>query len=142
MSLSARIISAAYTKPATKTNQTVYELIKSSLISALNSTDLTLSHLDGLITVPSLAEPKFMEAHSLATKLNLFPNPRFHAKTIDVGGAGPVSCLLEAKRLITQKEHHLVAVVAGDTITSLSPSEYLKRAESGTCLGIHQNRYN
>ena len=98
---------------------------------AIDAAGANLSHLDGLITVPSLAEPKFMEAHALATKMNLFPHPRFYAKTIDVGGAGPVSCLLEAKRLIEQKNHHLVAVVSADAITSLPSAEFLKRADSG-----------
>jgi hypothetical protein len=62
--------------------------------------------------------------------MNLFPHPRFYAKTIDVGGAGPVSCLIEAKRLI-ECGHHLIAILAGDAITSLSPQEFASRAEAG-----------
>ena len=67
----------------------------------------------------------------MASRLNLFPHPRFIAKTIDVGGAGSVSALLDARRYIGLHRHDLIAVVAGDAITSLSPAEFLRRADSG-----------
>lgn len=62
--------------------------------------------------------------------MNFYNQPRFCAKTIDVGGAGPVSCLLEARRMI-EKGHDLVAIAAGDSITSMPVAEFLQRADSG-----------
>ena len=57
---SARIIATSYSKPATKSGRSVYELVSSTLQKVLNDNQLDIKMLDGLITVPSLAEPKFM----------------------------------------------------------------------------------
>ena len=57
---SARIIATSYSKPATKSSRSVYELISSTLQRVLNDNQLDIKMLDGLITVQSLAEPKFM----------------------------------------------------------------------------------
>jgi len=73
--------------------------------------------------------------------MGMFPHPRFYAKTIDVGGAGPVSCLLEAKRLVEDRGHHLVAVVSADSITSLPSAEFLKRADAGFSEGYLTSPY-
>ena len=43
------------------------DLIQEALRSALLSTGAELTQLDGLIAVPSLAEPRFMEAHYIGT---------------------------------------------------------------------------
>jgi acetyl-CoA acetyltransferase len=90
-----------------------------------------LRQLDGLVAVPSLAEPRFMEAHYLATRVGLLPQKNFIAKTIDTGGAGPISALLEADRMIRTQGCDLVAIVAGDAVSSLDSAEFLKRADAG-----------
>lgn len=64
----------------------------------------------GLIAVPSLAAPRFMEAHALATKIGLLPHKDVLVRTIDTGGAGPISGLLEASRMITSEGVDVVAV--------------------------------
>ena len=53
------------------------------------------------------------------------------ARTIDTGGAGPISGLLEADRMIRFQGCDLVAVVAGDAVSSLPTDEFLRRADSG-----------
>jgi hypothetical protein len=87
--------------------------------------------LNGLIAIPSLAEPHFMEAHYLATQIGLLPHKDVLVRTIDTGGAGPVSGLLEATRLVETGQCTAVAVVAGDAVSSLSKEEFLKRADQG-----------
>jgi len=52
-------------------------------------------------------------------------------RTIDTGGAGPVSGLLEARRMILSEGCQAVAVVAGDAVSSLDTAEFLKRADQG-----------
>lgn len=46
---------------------------------------VTLQHVDGLIAVPSLAEPHFMEAHYIATLMGLLPKTNVIVRTIDTG---------------------------------------------------------
>ena len=40
------------------------------------------------------------QAHFLATEVGLLPRDSITVRTIDTGGAGPVSGLLEARRMI------------------------------------------
>lgn len=54
-----------------------------------------------------------MEAHYLATQMGLLPGRRMVVRTIDTGGSGPISGLLEAKRMILHEGCNVVAVVAG-----------------------------
>ncbi|SPR00028.1 unnamed protein product (mitochondrion) [Plasmodiophora brassicae] len=104
-------------------------LMQQALRAALIDANMSVSDLDALIAVPSLAEPRFMEAHNLSTQIGLLPRPDVIVRTIDTGGAGPISALLEAKRLIETEGRHAVAVVAGDAVSSLSREEFLKRAD-------------
>lgn len=90
-----------------------------------------MRQLDALVAVPSLSEPRFMEAHYLATRVGLLPQKNFIAKTIDTGGAGPITALLEADRMIRTQGCDLVAIVAGDAVSSLDSVEFLKRADAG-----------
>jgi hypothetical protein len=76
------------------------DLMKSALHSALGSLNLKVSDINGLIAVPSLAEQHFMEAHYLATQIGLLPGKSVIIRTVDTGGAGPVTGLLEAKRMV------------------------------------------
>ena len=52
-------------------------------------------------------------------------------RTIDTGGAGPVSGILEARRMILSDGHEAVAVVAGDAVSTLDTAEFLDRADRG-----------
>lgn len=98
---------------------------------ALANADVRLKQLDGLIAVPSLAEPRFMEAHYIATMMGLLPHKNVLVRTIDTGGAGPITGLLEADRMIRMQGCDLVAVVAGDAVSSLDSAEFLRRADRG-----------
>lgn len=132
--MAAHIIGCGYTKPTTKSGFKVFDMIKQSVemsFASIHDNKINLSHLDGIIAMPSLAEPKFMDAHYIATRMNLFPKGKFIAKTIDVGGASPVSGLLEAKNLITNKGFELVAVVSADAVSSMSSTAFLSRANDG-----------
>jgi len=133
----AMIIGTGLTKPATKSGLTATTLMLSSLERALANAGVGLRDLDGIIAVPSLAEPRFMEAHYLATRMNLLPQKNFIAKTIDTGGAGPITGLLEADRMIRMQGRNLVAVVAGDAVSSLPTDEFLRRADAG-CSSTHK----
>lgn len=107
-------------------------LMRRALEGALGQAGLPLRQLDGLVAIPSLAEPHFMEAHFLATQMGLLPRKDVIVRTIDTGGAGPVTGLLEATRLIHHGWCEVVAVVAGDAVSTLSREEFLRRADQ-TC---------
>lgn len=51
-------------------------LLQQLINSALDESNLSLQDLDGVVAVPSLADPHFMEAHHQATVLGLFQNLR------------------------------------------------------------------
>jgi acetyl-CoA acetyltransferase len=70
-----------------------------------------------------------MEAHYLATQMGLLPRKDVIVRTIDTGGAGPVTGLLEAVRLIERGWCEAVAVVAGDAVSSLPTEAFLERAD-------------
>jgi len=74
--------------------------MKSSLENALANARVNLHQLDGLIAIPTLSDPHFMEGHYLATRIGLLPQKNILVRTIDTGGAGPISALVEAARLI------------------------------------------
>jgi len=114
-----------------KLGQKATNLMHSALESALGNARLRLHDLNGLIAIPSLSHPHFMEAHYLATQMGLLPQKDVLVRTIDTGGAGPVTGLLEAARLIESGQCDCVAVVAGDAVSSLSKEEFLQRADQG-----------
>ena len=60
MSKSVRIIATGMTPLNKLKRASPADLMQSALFSALESTGLKVSHLDGLIAVPSLADPHFM----------------------------------------------------------------------------------
>ena len=119
-------------------------LIKEMLINALREARLGVHHIDGLIAVPSLAESHFMEAHYQATTLGFFrrsglhsigvseDKPNIRCRTIDTGGAGPITALLEGARMIKNEFCEVVCILAGDSVGSLDSTEFLKKADS-TC---------
>ncbi|KAI9014891.1 thiolase-like protein [Gaertneriomyces semiglobifer] len=108
------------------------KLMQQALRLALDNAGVQLKDLNGLVAVPSLADTHFMEAHYLATQVGLLPGKSIIVRTMDTGGAGPVTGLLEAKRMIQMEGADLVAVVAGDAVKQLSSEEFLKRADQ-TC---------
>lgn len=117
--------------PLGKFSVTPSSLMKNALERALANAGLSLCQIQGLVAVPSLSEPHFMEAHYLATQIGLLPRKDVLVRTIDTGGAGPVTGLLEAARLIKSEWCDVIAVVAGDAVSSLSTEEFLKRADAG-----------
>ena len=127
---SIRIIGVGMTKLG-KFSEKASTLSKRSLELALGDAGLSLRQLGGIVAVPSLSEPRFMEAHYLATQMGLLPHKDVIARTIDTGGAGPITGLLESVRLIRSEWCEVVAVVAGDAVSSLSTQEFLERADKG-----------
>ena len=118
-----------------KSGESASTLKKKALeIAFQNIGGVRLKQLDGLIAIPSLSEGRFMDAHFLATSMNLLPNDScggMMVKTIDTGGASPVSALLEADHMIQHKGYSLVAIVAGDAVASMSTEEFLSKANLG-----------
>ena len=103
--------------------------LEDAQLPTLNSPEST--SIDGLITVPSLSHPQFMHAHYLATEFGLLPSKRnFTAKTIDVGGAGPISAISTACDMINNQGCNTVAIVVGDAILSLPSKEFMARSNS------------
>ena len=83
---------------------------------------MELGDLDGLVSVPSLSEPRFMQAHFLATQLGILPHRDRIMRTVDTGGAGPITSLLEAAEMIERDQADVVAVVAGSPpLSSVDP---------------------
>jgi len=102
-----------------------------ALDKALASCGVVGDDLDGLISVPSMSHPHIMEAHYIATKGGFLPRGNFLVRTIDTGGAGPVTGILEAKRMILNENCEAVAVVAGDAVSSMSTQAFLEHANLG-----------
>jgi hypothetical protein len=92
--MSAAIVGVGMT-PMGRLNLTATRLMQNALEVALGDARIPLHDVKGLIAVPSLAEPRFMHAHFLATRIGLLPATEVLVRTIDTGGAGPVSGLLE-----------------------------------------------
>ena len=127
----ARIVGYGMTRLG-KHGRTANALMQEAFEAALGSAGLRLRDIDGLVAVPSLSHPHFMEAHMLATRVGLLPHSGVRVRTIDTGGAGPVSGLLEAVRMVKTERCQAVAVVAGDAVSSLDTAEFLQRADA-TC---------
>eukprot|EP00741_Cyanophora_paradoxa_P021353 tig00021348_g20612.t1 len=109
-------------------------LMHEALTSALKHAKLELNQLDGIIALPSLSHPRFMQANALAAEVGLSPahNKAVQLKTIDTGGAGPVSALIDAAAWIREGDRKNVAIVGGDAVGSLSREEFLRRADEAS----------
>ena len=105
-------------------------LMKEALDKALLSAKLNLQDLDALIALPSLSHQHFMAAHHFATKLGLM-HEGLILRTVDTGGAGPITALLEAKRMISQEHINKIAIVGGDCVSSIPTKEFLQKADRG-----------
>lgn len=141
--IKSRIVSLGMTQlgkfglPAT---ELMYQALNKSITQDdWNPLKIEMDDIDGLISIPSLSEPHFMMAHYFATKYKIFnkrteENKNFFAKTIDLGGAGPISAVIHADNLIKTKQCNMVAIIAGDAIGSMNSSEFLKAADSSCIL--------
>jgi acetyl-CoA acetyltransferase len=127
----AYIVGVGQKKPG-KYYQGVHQLIQEafhdSLRDAVNSSankysQFPVFQLDGVITHATL-ERNLMLAHYLAGNLGL-RNDKILAKTIDCGGASPVSCLIEAAELIKRGKLNAIAVLGGDVVGSLDSNEFM-----------------
>jgi acetyl-CoA acetyltransferase len=128
---------SAITKPSSIGNSpmsSTTDMIREVLTNALKESNLSTMDIEGLIAVPSLTENHFMEAHYQATSLGLFSScikedRPLRCKTIDTGGAGPVSAVLEAQRMIQHEGLECVAVVAADCVGSMESTAFLAKAD-------------
>lgn len=127
----ARIVGTGMTKIQKHSGKPPSELMQSALQIALGQAQIRLSDIDGLIAVPSLSHPRFLEAHHFATYTGLVPKTDTAVRTIDTGGAGPITALLEAKRMIMSENCQAVAIVAGDSVGSMDGDAFLERADAG-----------
>ena len=80
--------------------------------------------------------PPFPTFFPQATKIGLLPKTDFVARTLDTGGAGPITALLEAQRMIQSENCQAVAIVAGDAVGSMDSSAFLAKADEG-CKPAH-----
>jgi acetyl-CoA acetyltransferase len=113
-----------------KLNKSATTLMEEAIEIALADAKCQIKDLEGIITAPSLSEPRFMHGHFLATRMGLLPQKGngVVCRTLDTGGASPISALLEADKLI-KNGCDLVAIVAGDSIASMPTREFLERAD-------------
>ena len=127
----ARIVGTGATRVAARSGRTPSELMEGALRAALAQASLRLRDLDGLLAVPSLSHPRFMAAHHIATEVGLLPKGGVVVRTLDTGGAGPITALLEAKRMVESEACRAVAIVAGDAVGGMDSPTFLERADAG-----------
>eukprot|EP00292_Cryptomonas_paramecium_P014822 CAMPEP_0113701296 /NCGR_PEP_ID=MMETSP0038_2-20120614/24485_1 /TAXON_ID=2898 /ORGANISM="Cryptomonas paramecium" /LENGTH=129 /DNA_ID=CAMNT_0000625151 /DNA_START=79 /DNA_END=465 /DNA_ORIENTATION=- /assembly_acc=CAM_ASM_000170 len=128
----ARCVGWAMSDIGFKLKKSPTSLIVQSIDRALKMSGLQAKDLDGLVACPSLAEPRFMQAHHVANAANLLSGDRganpFVVRTVDTGGASPITMLLQAKRMVEVEGCKAVAIVAGDAVSSLPSADFLRRA--------------
>ena len=105
------------------------ELAETALDRALADAGMGRGDLQGLIAVPSLSNPTFMQAHQLATRMGLLPRRKMIVRTIDTGGAGPITSLGTARNMILSGWTDTVAVVASDAVLSMDRELFRARAD-------------
>ena len=69
----SRILGVGMT-PLGKSGLSASQLMQNALELALGNANVRLREVDGIIAVPSLSEPRFMEAHFIATQMGLLPH--------------------------------------------------------------------
>ena len=127
----AKIIGVGMSPPVSNPEISPTQHMMTSLERALVDADLSTRDLHGLVTGMSLFEHRFMQAHFLATEIGLLPGQDIVVKTIDTGGASPITGLLEAAEMIEQDYLDVVAFVAGDRVKSIETEEFLRLADAG-----------
>mmetsp|Transcript_42932 Transcript_42932/g.96486 ORF Transcript_42932/g.96486 Transcript_42932/m.96486 type:complete len:437 (+) Transcript_42932:19-1329(+) len=138
-----RIVGVGRT-PVGRLGLSAVELAKQALDAALKDAGFSplsmqqeAQELHGLIAVPSLSDPSFMQAHQYASRLGLFPSRRLVVRTVDTGGAGPISAISEALPMIQNGWADTIAILASDAVLSLDSKEFERRA-SGAVSGGKQ----
>lgn len=102
-----------------------------SLQLALLDANMKAIDLGGLFATPSLSSPHFMQGHYLATKCGLFQeNPKLLVRTVDTGGAGPISAIASAVDAIRRGWAWNVAVVSSDAVYTLPSAVFAERSNS------------
>ncbi|RNF08688.1 putative 3-ketoacyl-CoA thiolase [Trypanosoma rangeli] len=125
-----RIVGVGQT-PLGRLGKSASVLAVEALRAALRDANMEMRDLDGLVAVPSLASPQFMQAHHLATVSGLVrENKELVLRTIDTGGAGPITALGTAGNFIRNGWAHNVAIVASDTVLSLCGSTFAERSNA------------
>jgi hypothetical protein len=118
-----------------RVNVSTTAMIGEVLKSALDQAGLTVLDLDGIVAVPSLSGNHFMDAHYQATALGLFEQKQdkpLQCHTLDTGGAGPVSALLQGEQMIISGNSSgmdVVAVIAADAVGSMTGKQFLNKAD-------------
>ncbi|MFN9304638.1 MAG: thiolase family protein [Planctomycetota bacterium] len=128
MATSVRIVGVGAT-PVGRLGRSAEELAEAALDRALADAGMGRGDLQGLIAVPSLSNPTFMQAHQLATRMGLLPHKRMIVRTIDTGGAGPITSLGTARNMILSGWTDTVAVVASDAVLSMDREAFRARAD-------------
>jgi acetyl-CoA acetyltransferase len=124
-----RIVGVGRT-PLGRLGMTATQLACNALDQALTNAGLQKHDIQGLVAIPSLANPHFMQAHHFATVTGMIrTNKKMILRTIDTGGAGPVSAIATAVNMIRMDWCETVAVIASDAVLSLSGQEFLRRAD-------------
>ena len=130
-----RIVGVGKTKIG-RLNAHAAQLAGDAIGSALADAGMKREDLRGLVGVPSLSDPPFMQAHYIATLAGLLPHKDMVVRTVDTGGAGPISALATATAIISNGWAETVAVVASDAVLSLPSAEFLRRADEGVGGGL------
>jgi acetyl-CoA acetyltransferase len=106
------------------------ELSRIALDNALHNAGMKSHDIQGLVAIPSLSNPHFMQAHYFATVYGMiYTNDKMVLRTIDTGGAGPISAIATAVNMIKMDWCQTVAIVGSDAVLSLNNTEFLKRAD-------------
>ncbi|ESL08569.1 nonspecific lipid-transfer protein [Trypanosoma rangeli SC58] len=130
-----RIVGVGRT-PLGRLGKSAFVLAVEALRAALRNANLEIRDLDGLVAIPSLASPQFMQAHHLATVSGLVrENKEIVLRTVDTGGAGPITALGTASNFIRNGWAHNVAIVASDTVLSLCGSTFAERSNASVAGG-------
>jgi acetyl-CoA acetyltransferase len=124
-----RIVGCGATRVG-RLNRSATDLAIESIHLALNDAGIAQSDLQGLIAVPSMSNPHFMQAHYLATMAGLLPAKKMIVRTIDTGGAGAISALATAAHMIRQEWCETAIIVASDAVLSLEDKEFSSRADA------------
>ncbi|RNF26190.1 putative 3-ketoacyl-CoA thiolase [Trypanosoma conorhini] len=130
-----RIVGVGRT-PVGRLGKSTSALAVEALRAALADANLEMRELDGLVAIPSLASPQFMQAHHLATVSGLVrANKELILRTIDTGGAGPITALGTATNFIRNGWARNVAIVASDAVLSLCSSTFAERSNASVAGG-------
>ncbi|KAL7702979.1 nonspecific lipid-transfer protein [Lotmaria passim] len=106
------------------------DLAREALQLAFADACIAAEDVGALIATPSLSSGHFMQAHYLATAFQLTSaNPKMLLKTIDTGGASPISAIGAALDFFRRMPRLQTAVVvASDAVHSLSSAEFARRS--------------